>query len=30
VERLDVKENELALTVFRGDGTTVTNEVWHK
>ena len=30
VERLDVKENELALTVFRGDGTTVTNEVWRK
>ena len=30
VERLDVKENELALTVFRGDGTTVTNETWRK
>ena len=30
VERLDVKENEMALTVYRGDGVTMTNQVWRK
>ena len=30
VERLDVKENELDLVVFRGDGVTMTNQVWRK
>ena len=30
VERLDVKENEMALTVFRGDGVTMTNQIWRK
>ena len=30
VTRLDVKEGELGVKVFRGDGVTLTNEVWHK
>ena len=30
VTRLDVAERELGVKVFRGDGVTLTNEVWHK
>ena len=30
VTRLDVAEGELGVKVFRGDGVTLTNEVWHK